>query len=335
MSDSTELVVKNSNAVELSVTADVVKTWLANTESGNNLFAPVLKAAEVNELHFAQKSSTFDSVSIIAAVPTIMSSMSGIGLAYTHNIGLVCLGFLLGPVVGAVSWPFVRGKKKRAVIQWKYVKSVHTVGLRSWLHARYGITVSDGMISDVLDLMAVDSSVSFGDATGQGWMLKADASGSEPVWYVERDAAELAKTVAAEPKVVEAAVVERESLLVGEAAVLYERIQSQVNMLRSYSLEAESSHNVLRVLEDARQAVATYEKWRFLNVDGAGDEKLIHVLTILDGELSALVASEARSLEGSLDTQSAYLESRQLDVGLASPLRLGKSVSSERQQVES
>lgn len=328
---------KRLNSKELAFKAEA-QNWLKRMSLGVEKFSPLISSQKSQSLiaksrftnALARWTYPTAPVGSFAGVATLLPMGKESLLSEPTLAPLILVGFTIGATVfiGAPLSKFTQHRSRK-----KYTET-HLIiqqGLKNWLKARYDIEVNEEQMEKLMKYPilhakaylneASEYGIDFVDVNGRKWVFNTDKNKSEG-WNV----------TAYEEKVIEKPVeperatslkeLTEEVVLPGEANAIFESISNRVAQLEQYSLETEASHNILRIVQDAREAVATYKKLDALGEAGTGLADLVEVLSILNEELLAIVRKEASDVRNDLLVQKSYLRSRQLESGLNPKLGL-------------
>jgi len=341
MNDSqiTDLVAvsKNISSKELAFRAEA-QNWLNRMSLGFEPFRPLITSNQSQSLikrtHFmgALALWTYPSAPVGAAAGLATFVQTGKEF-FLAEPGLVVLG-LAGFIAGAVTLigvPLGKLTQHKSNKKYTEVYLITRRGLKNWLKARYDIEVSKGQLDKLMDYPSIHANV-YGEDTSSYGIQFVDVDGLKLVLNTNENNSEGWNVTAyKEDKVEEPIEAERVSsleelttkvVLPGEANTIFGSISNRVSQLEQYSLETEASHNILRIVQDAREAVATYSKLEVLGEAETGLTDLVEVLSILNEELLAIVRKEASDVRNDLLVQKSYLRSRQLESGLYPKLGL-------------
>jgi hypothetical protein len=286
---STELVVPVQKKGKELIFQDQVKAWLETVSAGKELFVSVVPS------NVRRKYPNSFSVGFIAWIGVTGMDLVGEVVMRLHSgwtpldetQQAVFSGMVFGPAFAAAivsSWIAHKGDKRTAAI-WDSVVEFEKQGLSAWLKARYGLIVSDETLKEMAEKILSNQATQFSDDEGSIWVLRdtpPDAAGNVS-WFVE----EQQLTVVEEPAMLEASVVE--VVLPGEAKTLHDSILNRLDVLKAYSLSVESSHNVSRSEQEARQAILSYRKLEALGEGAHGYAELVDVLSAVNEDLLAIV----------------------------------------------
>jgi hypothetical protein len=295
------------------ISTGAVQEWLNSVSSGTSLFGSLLpKASAIHELT-DRTADKWAFTAILGSFGAVLGSIPGLIIDPTTWSSLIGAGAGVTLTAGSVLFAGSKVVNKTRIRSEK-IKKVQAQGLQAWLKSRYGILVN----IPVLTVLAYDSllgrSSSFVDIKGQSWVMKYSEKDSG--WFVEPE-----KSITAdEAKTIEKVIVE--AALPGELGVIFGSIESRLDLLKNYSFAAKTSHNLLRISEDARQAVVSFRKLEALGEGESGESQLVRVLSALNDELLAVIQQEAEDVRNDLTVQGNYVLSRHLETGVNSAIRL-------------
>lgn len=321
------LVWDKSHRKQLTLVADTDQ-WLQEMQSGKYLFEnPVAKELrqKMNSSRDFLKGIPFKLFSGFIFVPAALAA--GVAIpelnhfltmldSSGHDIAMIAvwLGTGLVPTVAVSSlWNlFTHGKKKELWKNGEFHANLMKQGLRDWLLGRYSITVSDTNYEKLFanflgPYFPAHSNLRFEDVNGDWWELRVKANTEQ--WYVEslRDSYKEADLN------LHAYTFEglQDADLPDEASALYASAQERLLKLRSFNSHIETDHNALRIAEDAKAIVSSFQKLRILGQEEAGKEQLINVLSSLNTELQDVIEREAAAIQKEMSAQEMYVHSRQ------------------------
>jgi hypothetical protein len=267
------------------ISTGAVQEWLNSVSSGTSLFGSLLpKASAIHELT-DRTADKWAFTAILGSFGAVLGSIPGLIIDPTTWSSLIGAGAGVTLTAGSVLFAGSKVVNKTRIRSEK-IKKVQAQGLQAWLKSRYGILVN----IPVLTVLAYDSllgrSSSFVDIKGQSWVMKYSEKDSG--WFVEPE----------------------------------KSIESRLDLLKNYSFAAKTSHNLLRISEDARQAVVSFRKLEALGEGESGESQLVRVLSALNDELLAVIQQEAEDVRNDLTVQGNYVLSRHLETGVNSAIRL-------------
>lgn len=290
------------------------RAWLDEVSSGKNLFVSIVRE-EIAKKWWAATNST--EIKIFTANGVGFGLLGGIIPAIPLHWDWITLGGV--GIVGALSLGVLANRishrdfKKSKKI-WDKIKQVEERGFRYWLKARYDITLAEESSEEIVERLLLEYATNFIDLKGQPWVIKY--SHEDKGWFVEPRKS----STVDEAKTIEKVIVE--AALPGESGVIFGSIESRLNMLKNYSFAAETSHNLLRIKEDARQAIVSFRKLEALGEGESGENQLVRILSALNDELLAVIQQEAADVRNDLTVQGNYVLSRHLETGVHSAIRL-------------
>jgi hypothetical protein len=336
---SKDVAVANNSSQEITVSSmklgkkevvseERVASWLEDTASGKYALSSVIPADVPNKykgssLHGGTTAASFESLvqdtglgaglgamfGMVGSMPALYALDWSGSAAFLTTLGTMIVGAgLLG-----FSWHgFPRASQKRHRVLWSKIMAVQRKGIHTWLNARYGIQVSDDMAETLALRMLTQPYIvgsGFQDANGQIWVLSLDES---------------VKGFLVEPKPVEVKEVETPASirqapvilsvgaghLAGEAGKLGKHIDLRLAQLSRFALTVEESHVVARAVEDAREAVAGFERLELLGAGENGLDRLTGILSLLDGELDAILQVKIAEEDAALLARQKSVEAR-------------------------
>jgi len=341
MNDSqiTDLVAvsKNISSKELAFRAEA-QNWLNRMSLGFEPFRPLITSNQSQSLIAKTRFMgalalwTYPSAPVGAAAGLATFAQTGKEF-FLAEPGLVVLG-LAGFIAGAVTLigvPLSKLTQHKSNKKYTEVYLITRRGLKNWLKARYDIEVYKGQLDKLMDYPnfhakdygrdASEFGIAFVDVNGRKWVFNTDKDKSEG-WHVTAYGEKTVEKAVEVERVASLEELTTKVVLPGEANIIFGSISNRVSQLEQYSLETEASHNILRIVQDAREAVATYSKLEVLGEAETGLTDLVEVLSILNEELLAIVRKEASDVRNDLLVQKSYLRSRQLESGLNPKLGL-------------
>jgi len=311
------------------VSQDNLSSWLEEARSGETLISTVLLTGMKKknygigdmlerEAESVSKASAWAYSSPVA----LFGALSGFGGSWAINAltmvntnttlpisfgGAISVSLIGAAIFGSgfFSWLCSASKKDKAI--WDDVVYVQSDGLRAWLQTRHDITVSDKILQKVaIAMLKFQRSIFFIDVSGHKWVLCVRGPGDE---YQLEPAPIYAKTDVQTASLQQAPV----KIAVGTVSLpkpaqkTVDSIDTRLGQLHKFALNTEQSHVVTRTVEDAREAVAAFERLDALGAGASGLEHLTSILRLLDRELEEIV--QARIAE-----ESTVFASRQQKV---------------------
>jgi len=321
-------IVVKSGRKEL-VSADAVASWLESTASGKALLSSVLPSTVKKRYSGANIVGWTDAkeVVVFSYVFGFLSSLFGVvvgGALNSHHIAVgepASVSTAVWPIlVTAVTGGFsfyvpTRIKTSKCQALWNKLMPIQSEGIREWLEARYGIAVSDEVLTVLASgALTNQNSVPFADEKGQLWVLRRNASGLYQVepQQVTVQASEAPEGIRQAPVMLSVGAAH----LDGELGELGERIDTQLAQLQKFALTVEESHVVSRTVGDARDAVAAFERLQLLGAEESGSAYLLDVLRLLDSELESIVQVKVSQETELLRAGKQKAIARQVEVGV-------------------
>jgi hypothetical protein len=295
------------------VSQNNLNSWLEEARSGKNLISTVLLAGMKKKNYGIGDVLEREAEPVSKAAAWAYSSpmalfgaLSGFGGSWVINassmvntsttlpvsFGEAISVSLIGAAVlgsGFFSWLWSASKKDKAI--WDNVVYAQSDGLRAWLHTRHDIIVSDEILQKVaIAMLKFQRSISFMDVDGHKWVLRVRDSGDryqlEPAPIDVKTDVQVTSLQQAPVKIVVGT-----SSLPEPAQKIIDSIDVRLSQLHKFALSTEQSHVVARSVEDAREAVAAFERLDALGAGASGLERLVSILSLLDRELERIVQS--------------------------------------------
>ena len=344
---STEIVVwdkKELEKLDFGTYELITKNWLEKTESGSELFVPVLSQATRNGL--VSSIPNYQSIFNWGIVPGGMALFAPFFFAdalvdpsnswAVFNFVGVGLGGMLG--VGAVAGTGMYGVLKR--VKRKQITLTRDIlshssktdylGLRLWLQSRYNLSkVPHKNLKTMVQNMYDGKQTAFVDASKPGrfwslednremggWFVKEIHTDAQQELTLVEAAVSVPASVVSQAKVSAVSSPAVAEALPGECAVLLEGFQERQKSLKDLVLSIESQHLVLRSQEDLRQGLALYAKMVAVKKPEEAAMFLGETLSLLIEELNVVLDKEFESLQSEFKTQHTYLKSRQAVEGV-------------------
>jgi hypothetical protein len=294
------------------VSQDRLTSWLEEARSGKSLLSPVIPSTvNGSQLELNAQGMNTGTISVYAimlgaqgaAVGGIGSWIINAALASSSSSFVLPAWFDLSTVaagaglLGVGSVLLTRFFNKKGTLLWNTVLQIQSEGLRSWLQARYQVEVSDEVLAvTAANMLQSKKNINLSDTSSRNWVLRFN--GDKQSYQLD-------------PQQVAVKSVEQEALLqqapvkiaVGTASLpdsaqnIVDSIDTRLTQLHKFALSTEQSHVVARTVEDAREAVAAFERLDALGAGESGLERLTSILRLLDGELEEIV--QARIAEES------------------------------------
>jgi hypothetical protein len=314
------------------------QNWLKRMSLGVEKFSPLISSQKSQSLIAKSRFTnalacwTFPTAPVggFAGIMTVLPLGKEFFINETGLAALILVGCIFGTtaVVGTPLSKLTQYKSRK-----KYAETylINQQGLKNWLKARYGIEVNEEQMEKLMKYPSLHAkadlretseyNIDFVDVNGRKWVFNTDKDKSEG-WHVTAYKEKAVEKFIELERATSLKELTEEVTLPGEANAIFGSISSRVAQLEQYSLETEASHNILRIIQDAREAVATYNKLEVLGEADTGFIDLVEVLSILNEELLAIVRKEASDVRNDLLIQKDYLRSRQLESGLNPKLGL-------------
>lgn len=214
-------------------------------------------------------------------------------------VGVSALGAGVAPLAS------YRGAK-RARTLFPAVLGAESENLRQWLSVRYGLTVSDEVVLDLVNTVYGQngqSSYLFEDASGSALKFEADADG---LWYV-REQTDLAGS--SHRAQVEAS--KKTFSLDGEVAMLHERIEHLLATLTLTEGSVERTHLIARARQDVGDTLSLLRRLQpFGGPDGQQAQRVVEIFSEVVDELNEAVEAEKAEISGALNVQRNYVIER-------------------------
>jgi hypothetical protein len=308
------------------VSEEQVASWLEDAASGEYALFSVVpsdvrKKNQGVTMHQKMTEASFENVTLGVLSGLTGGLLSCAMFAIAVNIDPSSLPFstffefLLGgaSVLGTSSYAFHQFSKKRYRALWNKVMAVQSDGIHAWLDARYGIQVSDNVAEKLATQVLIETYIirsEFQDMNGRFWVLRFDKSVKG--FLVEPKPVEV-KEVEAPARIRQAPVILSVGAghLAGEAGKLGKHIDLRLAQLSRFALTVEESHGVARAVEDAREAVAGFERLELLGAGKNGLDRLTGILSLLDGELNAILQAKITEEDRALIARQQSVEARQ------------------------
>jgi hypothetical protein len=311
------------------ISEERVSSWLEDMASGKYALSSVIPADAPQKyqgkaLYSGTTAASFESLvqdtglgagfgamfGMVGSMPALYAlDLSGSAAIFTTFGTMIVGAGLLG-----FSWHgFPRASQKRHRVLWSKVMAVQHKGIHAWLNARYGIQVSDDMAEKLASQVLTEPYIvgsGFQDVNGQLWVLRFDESVKG--FLVEPKAVEV-KEVEAPAGIRQAPVILSVGAghLDGDAGMLGKHIDLRLAQLSRFALTIEESHGVARAVEDAREAVAGFERLELLGAGKNGLDRLTGILGLLDGELDAILRAKIAEEDEALLARQRSVEARQ------------------------
>jgi hypothetical protein len=314
------------------------QNWLKRMSLGVEQFSPLISSQKSQSLiaksrfmhAWALWTYPTAPVGSFAGVATLLPMGREFLLSEPSLIPLVIVGCTVGAIV-LIGAPLSKLTQHRNRKKYAETHLINQQGLKNWLKARYGIEVNEEQMEKLMKYPNLHAKaylretseygIDFVDVNGRKWVFNTNKDKSKG-WHVTAYKETAVEKPIESERVTSLKELTEEVALPGETNAIFESISSRIAQLEQYSLETEASHNILRIVQDTREAVATYKKLDALGEADTGLADLVEVLSILNEELLAIVRKEASDVRNDLLIQKDYLRSRQLESGLNPKLGL-------------
>jgi hypothetical protein len=316
------------------------QNWLDRMSLGVEKFSPLISSQKSQSLiaksRFANALALWTYPTAPMGTFTGLATLISMGREFLlSELALVPL-VLVGCTVGAtalIGVPLSKLTQRKSRKKYAETHLINQQGLKNWLKARYGIEVNEEQMEELMKYPTLHANaylylretseynIDFVDVDGRKWVFNTDKDKSEG-WHVTPYKEKAVKKPIKSEQTTSLKEITEEVVLPGEANAIFGSISNRVAQLEQYSLETEASHNILRIVQDTREAIATYKKLDALGEADTGLADLVEVLSILNEELLAIVRKEASDVRNDLLIQKDYLRSRQLESGLNPKLGL-------------
>jgi len=308
------------------ISEERVSSWLEDMASGKYALSSVIPGDAPGKY---QGSAVYGSTTKISfedlGQPTVIGGALGgilgffVGTPLLHTLDL-SLSATIASVLGIIMAGFgifgfgwhglLPVVQKHYRVLWNHLITVQRKGVYAWLNTRYGIRVADDVSETLAAEVLIGAHVSeFQDVNGQFWVLRFDESVKG--FLVEPKPVEV-KEVEAPAGIRQAPVILSVGAgrLDGEAGKLGKHIDLRLAQLSRFALTAEESHGVARAVEDAREAVAAFERLDALGAGASGLERLTSILRLLDGELDAILQTKITEEDQAFLARQKSVEAR-------------------------
>jgi len=321
-------IVVKSGRKEL-VSADAVASWLESAASGKELLPSVIPSTvkKENRGNYIKQESDPQGIKrysfLFGAETSIVGIIIGAIINFPHvvaaepvNMFNFVLPALFSAVAGGVSFYVpMRSIHRKSKTLWSQLMVVQSEGTWKWLQERYGVTISDEVLTVLASGMLTNqSSVPFADSEGKLWVLRRSASGAYQVepQQVIVEASETPEGIRQAPVMLSVGAAHLDS----ELGQLGEKIDTRLAQLQKFALTVEESHVVSRTVGDARDAVAAFERLQLLGAEESGSAYLLDVLRLLDSELESIVQVKVSQETELLRAGKQKAIARQVEVGV-------------------
>jgi hypothetical protein len=335
MSKVIAIVDKNSQEVSVSsiklrkkevISEERVSSWLEGMASGKYALSTVIPADTPGKyqgpaVYGNTTKISFEDLGQTTMVGSSVGGMLGffVGMPLLQTLDLSvsativsALGMTMaGAGILGFSWhgilPIVQ---KHYRFLWSQLTAVQSQGVRAWLDTRYGIQVNDDVAKTLAEQVLIGTPMyEFQDINGQLWVLQFDESMRG--FLVEPKPVKV-KEVEAPAGIRQAPVILSVGAghLAGEAGKLGKHIDLRLAQLSRFALTVEESHVVARAAEDAREAVTGFERLELLGAGKNGLDRLTGILSLLDGELEAILQAKIAEEDAALISRQRKIEAR-------------------------
>jgi len=311
------------------VSADAVASWLDTASSGKELLSSVIPSTVKkryrgeNIVEWTDEKGLVLYASGLGLFTSFLGMFIGSALNYPHmvaheslNVFSYAVPTLITAVAGGLSYYVpIRMTISKNQALWNRLMVVQSEGTRKWLQERYGVTVSDEVLTVLASgVLTNQNSVPFADSEGKLWVLRRSSSGAYQVepQQVIVEASEAPEGIRQAPVVLSVGVAHLDS----ELGQLGEKIDTRLAQLQKFALTVEESHVVSRTVGDARDAVAAFERLQLLGAEESGSAYLLDVLRLLDSELESIVQVKVSQETELLRAGKQKAIARQVEVGV-------------------
>lgn len=326
VSGSSEVAVsalKLSGKKEL-VSEDAVASWLEVAISGKELLTSVITSTVKKRHRGESLKELSDSANIyintVVGAASIGTSVGVFATLFSHSdvanpfiaLSPLFISVSITGIVLHVSQLFT-SRKYRTI--WNKLITVQSEGTRKWLQERYGVTVSDEVLTVLAsDVLTNQKSTPFTGSEGQLWVLRRSSSGLYQVepQQIAVQASEAPEGIRQAPVMLSVGAAHLDS----ELGELGEKIDTRLAQLQKFALTVEESHVVSRTVGDARDAVAAFERLQLLGAEESGSAYLLDVLRLLDSELESIVQVKVLQETELLRAGKQKAIARQVEVGV-------------------
>jgi hypothetical protein len=335
---SKDIAVANNSSQEIAVSSiqlrkkevvskEQVSSWLEDMTSGKYALSSVIP---MNAPYNYQGSVVYRSAAKIPfeelAEPTLVGGALGgflvgfgsVPVTFVSNLSdsmfaVVTSSLLVsGFGIFGFGWHILlHAHQRRYRVLWSQLTAVQSQGVRAWLDTRYGIQVDDDVAKTLAEQVLIGAPMyEFQDTNGQFWVLQFDESMKG--FLVEPKPVKV-KEVEAPAGIRQAPVILSVGAghLDGDAGMLGKHIDLRLAQLSRFALTLEESHGVARAVEDAREAVAGFERLELLGAGKNGLDRLTGILSLLNGELDAILQAKIAEEDEALLARQRSVEARQ------------------------
>jgi hypothetical protein len=311
------------------VSTDAVASWLEGASSGKELLSSVIPSTAKKQYNGANILAWTDGEGLamhsaaLGLVTSILGGIIGAALNYSHVMAqepINPFSFGLPPLIIALAGGLSFYMPARMTISknqalWSQLMNVQSKGTQNWLQERYGVAVSDEVLTVLASGMLTNQdSVPFADVEGRLWVLRKNSAGMYQVepQQVAVEASETPDGIRQAPVVLSVGAAH----LDGELGRLGEKIDTRLAQLQKFALTVDESHVVSRTVGDARDAVAAFERLQLLGAGESGTAYLLDVLRLLDAELESIVQVKVSQETELLRAGKQKAIARQVEAGV-------------------
>jgi len=271
--------------------------------------------------------------------------------AFLSTAGGIATGIAVAVSIGSGIWMYadflsakgpLLGKRREAALDSiEQVSILQAEGLRLWLKARYGLTVTPEALFKIGDVllshMDEDVRLSFRDTSGKLWIFNQAAQGKEHL-VESTKAKELGASAAPvpkpTPKPAPAAIVVPKPAKPKPLPPVKTRVDKAFDELVDLIGQldqntVESAHAVQRLFEDAQDATKQYKKLATSKVSFEAEKTALHILDMLNREANILLDEQLNTEVKKLHTQGSYIATRQQFAGIQNNIPLDKTFHAE------
>jgi hypothetical protein len=226
-------------------------------------------------------------------------------------LGIVAIASPLILKTGKDLWNWDTHSKAKVAAREAFVLAERE-SLRAWLSERYGVSVSDDVLAQLVAVVHEDAQqADFEDPTGRAFkfMKVSDAQG----WFVFQTGVPVAQRKALDLSPSKA--IDAPQVFTGEVALIHARVEEMLALLAKQPLSAEQSHVLNRIKQDVGATASTLASLAALGDLEAGQKRAAAVMGQLVEELNDLVAGKKAALLDELQVQGNYVKERRRVIG--------------------
>lgn len=322
-----ELVALKQGRKEL-VSQDAISSWLEEAQSGKSLLAPVIPSTvDGSQLKLDTQEMSTGMISGYAITVGSQGAVFGLIGSWIANAALASHSSLSGWSVlsiaaagaglfGGGSFLLMRFGNKKGKLLWDTCLRIQSEGLRPWLQTRYQVKVVNEVLTAIAEgMLQGKKAISFSDADKHNWILRLAKNKHsyqlEPAPIDAKTDVQVTSLQQAPVKIVVGT-----SSLPATAQTVIDSIDTRLSQLHKFALSTEQSHVVARTVEDAREAVAAFERLDALGAGESGLERLVSILGLLDGELEKIVQVRIAEESVGFAARQKSVEARVSGVGV-------------------